>query len=414
MKLLATGAAGFIGANFVHYTMRNHPEYEVVVLDALTYAGNRESLKPVENDIEFVHGDICDRALVDKLVSECDTVVHFAAESHVDNSLHDPEPFIQTNLIGTYTILEAIRRHGARLHHISTDEVFGDLDLDGDDQFTEETPYDPSSPYSATKAGSDLLVRAWARSFGIHATLSNCANNYGPYQHVEKFIPRQITNVFGGARPKLYGAGENVREWTHVDDHNEAVHLILSKGVAGETYLIGSGDERSNKDILEQILDVMGEPADAYDHVPDRPGHDLRYSNDSTKIRTQLGWTPRYGDFRAGLEATVEWYRGNDWWWRPQKEATEARYAQLGPLAGVGAPSPVVTGSARGEEEPRVACFASSPSPRSPSRCSLPPPTRTSSPPPPSPRRSPPPTARCSTARGTAPSTASPSSAPAH
>ena len=256
--------------------------------------------------------------------------MHFAAESHVDNSLHDPEPFIQTNLIGTYTILEAIRKHGARLHHISTDEVFGDLDLDGDDQFTEETPYDPSSPYSATKAGSDLLVRAWARSFGIHATLSNCANNYGPYQHVEKFIPRQITNVFTGARPKLYGAGENVREWTHVDDHNEAVHLILSKGAPGETYLIGSGDERSNKDILELILELMGEPADAYDHVPDRPGHDLRYSNDSTKIRTQLGWTPRYGDFRAGLEATVEWYRGNDWWWGPQKDATEARYAQLG------------------------------------------------------------------------------------
>jgi dTDP-glucose 4,6-dehydratase len=330
MKLLATGAAGFIGANFVHYTMRNHPEYEVVVLDALTYAGNRESLKPVENDIEFIQGDICDRALVDKLVSECDTVVHFAAESHVDNSLHDPEPFIQTNLIGTYTILEAIRRHGARLHHISTDEVFGDLDLDGDDQFTEETPYDPSSPYSATKAGSDLLVRAWARSFGIHATLSNCANNYGPYQHVEKFIPRQITNVFTDARPKLYGVGENVREWTHVDDHNEAVHLILSKGVAGETYLIGSGDERNNKEILELILELMGEPADAYDHVPDRPGHDLRYSNDSTKIRTQLGWTPRYGDFRAGLEATIEWYRGNDWWWKPQKDATEARYAQLG------------------------------------------------------------------------------------
>ena len=218
-----------------------------------------------------------------------------------------------------------MRRHGARLHHISTDEVFGDLDLDGDDQFTEQTPYDPSSPYSATKAGSDLLVRAWARSFGIHATLSNCANNYGPYQHVEKFIPRQITNVIGGERPKLYGLGYNVREWTHVDDHNEAVHLILSAGAAGETYLIGSGDERSNADIMRLILELMDEPADAFDHVTDRPGHDLRYSNDSTKIRTQLGWTPRYGDFRAGLEATIEWYRGNDWWWTPQKQATEAR-----------------------------------------------------------------------------------------
>ena len=330
VKLLVTGAAGFIGANFVHYTLRNHPEYELSVLDALTYAGNRESLKPVEDQIEFVHGDICDAPLVDRLVSECDMVVHFAAESHVDNSLHDPEPFIRTNVIGTYTILEAVRRHGKRLHHISTDEVFGDLDLEGDDQFTESTPYDPSSPYSATKASSDLLVRAWARSFGVHATLSNCANNYGPYQHVEKFIPRQITNVIGGERPKLYGAGANVREWTHVDDHNEAVHLILSGGAPGETYLIGSGDERSNADILSLILELMGEPADAFDHVPDRPGHDLRYSNDSTKIRTQLGWTPRYGDFRAGLEATIEWYRGNDWWWKPQKHATEARYSQLG------------------------------------------------------------------------------------
>ena len=241
------------------------------------------------------------RELVDRLVSESDVVVHFAAESHVDNSLHDPEPFIRTNVVGTYTILEAVRRHGARLHHISTDEVFGDLDLDGDDQFTEQTPYDPSSPYSATKAGSDLLVRAWARSFGVHATLSNCANNYGPYQHVEKFIPRQITNVIGGERPKLYGLGANVREWTHVDDHNEAVHLILSTGAAGETYLIGSGDERSNADIMRLILELMDEPPDAFDHVTDRPGHDLRYSNDSTKIRTQLGWTPRYGDFRAGL-----------------------------------------------------------------------------------------------------------------
>jgi dTDP-glucose 4,6-dehydratase len=330
VKLLVTGGAGFIGANFAHYTLRNHADYDVVVLDALTYAGNRESLKPVQDEIEFVHGDICDAPLVDRLVGACDMVVHFAAESHVDNSLHDPAPFIQTNVVGTYPILEAVRKHGKRLHHISTDEVFGDLDLEGDDQFTESTPYDPSSPYSATKASSDLLVRAWARSFGIHATLSNCANNYGPYQHVEKFIPRQITNVFTDARPKLYGQGENVREWTHVDDHNEAVHLILSKGAPGETYLIGSGDERNNKEILELILELLDEPADAYDHVPDRPGHDLRYSNDSTKIRTQLGWTPRYGDFRAGLQATIDWYQANDWWWKPQKAATEARYTQLG------------------------------------------------------------------------------------
>jgi dTDP-glucose 4,6-dehydratase len=330
MRVLVTGGAGFIGANFIHHAAKNHPDYEVCVLDALTYAGNRDNLAPVADQIRFVHGDICDAALVDRLVAETDVVVHFAAESHVDNSLHDPEPFIRTNILGTYTILEAVRRHDKRLHHISTDEVFGELSLDTVDKFTEETRYDPSSPYSAAKASSDMLVRAWARSFGVAATLSNCANNYGPYQHVEKFVPRQITNVLVGERPKLYGAGKNVREWTHVDDHNEAVHLILAKGRVGESYLIGSGDERSNAQILALVLELMDEAADAYDQVPDRPGHDLRYSNDSTKIRTQLGWEPRYGDFRAGLAATIDWYRHNDWWWKPRKDATEAKYAVLG------------------------------------------------------------------------------------
>jgi len=328
--MLVTGGAGFIGANFVHHAVKNYPAYEVCVLDALTYAGSRDSLAPVAEGVRFVHGDICDAELVDRLVAEADVVVHFAAESHVDNSLHDPEPFIRTNIIGTYTILEAVRHHDRRLHHISTDEVFGDLALDAVDRFTEQTPYDPSSPYSAAKASSDMLVRAWVRSFGVVATLSNCANNYGPYQHVEKFVPRQITNVLVGERPKLYGAGENVREWTHVDDHNEAVHLILAKGRAGETYLIGSGDERNNKEILELVLELMGQPTNAFDHVSDRPGHDLRYSNDSTKIRTELGWEPRYGDFRAGLAATIDWYRHNEWWWKPQKDATEAKYKLLG------------------------------------------------------------------------------------
>lgn len=330
MRMLVTGGAGFIGANFVHHTVRHHSAVEVCVLDALTYAGNRDNLAPVADAVRFVPGDICDGELVDRLVAETDVVVHFAAESHVDNSLHDPEPFLRTNVIGTYTILEAVRRHDRRLHHISTDEVFGDLALDAVDRFTEQTPYDPSSPYSATKASSDMLVRAWVRSYGVAATLSNCANNYGPYQHVEKFVPRQVTNVLGGGRPKLYGDGKNVREWTHVDDHNEAVHRILAAGRIGETYLIGSGDERSNRQIMELVLELMGQPADAYDHVPDRPGHDLRYSNDSTKIRTELGWQPRYGDFRAGLAATIDWYRDNEWWWRPQKAATEARYQQLG------------------------------------------------------------------------------------
>ncbi|MDQ3763684.1 MAG: dTDP-glucose 4,6-dehydratase [Actinomycetota bacterium] len=328
--MLVTGGAGFIGANFVHLTVRDHPSYEVCVLDALTYAGNRDSLAPIAEAVRFVHGDICDAALVDRLVAETDVVVHFAAESHVDNSLHNPEPFIRTNILGTYTILEAVRRHDKRLHHISTDEVFGDLALDAVDKFTEETRYDPSSPYSAAKASSDMLARAWARSFGVAVTLSNCANNYGPYQHVEKFVPRQITNVLVGERPKLYGAGKNVREWTHVEDQNAAVHLILAKGQIGQTYLIGSGDERSNAQILALVLELMDQPANAYDHVPDRPGHDLRYANDSTKIRTELGWKPRYGDFRAGLAATIDWYRHNDWWWKPQKDATEARYQLLG------------------------------------------------------------------------------------
>lgn len=329
MRMLVTGGAGFIGANFVHYTVRNHPDYEVTVLDALTYAGNQASLDPVAAGVRFVQGNILDAPLVNRLVADSDVVVHFAAESHVDNSLTGPAAFIQTNIVGTYTILEAVREHGVRLHHISTDEVFGDLALEGTDKFTEQTAYDPSSPYSASKAASDLLVRAWVRSYGITATLSNCANNYGPYQHVEKLIPRQVTNVLTGQRLKLYGEGLNVREWTHVDDHNAAVHLILDRGRSGETYLIGSGDERSNRQIIEAILAAMDQPADAFDFVPDRPGHDLRYSNDSAKIRTELGWVPVYGDFREGLAATIDWYRANEWWWKPQKAATEARYAAL-------------------------------------------------------------------------------------
>jgi dTDP-glucose 4,6-dehydratase len=328
--MLITGGAGFIGSNFVHDTVRRLPDVAITVLDALTYAGSESNLTPVAEQISFVHGDICDAALVDKLVAETDVLVHFAAESHVDNSLNDPSPFIKSNIIGTFTLLEAVRKYDKRMHHISTDEVFGDLPLDSVDQFTEETAYDPSSPYSASKASSDMLVRAWARSYGVAVTLSNCANNYGPYQHVEKLIPRQITNILTGEKPKLYGAGQNVREWTHVDDHNDAVHRIIAAGRLGETYLIGSGDERSNKQIIEQILTLMGEPADAYLHVDDRPGHDLRYSNNSTKIRTELGWTPHYADFTAGLTATINWYKSNPTWWQPQKSAAEAKYKLLG------------------------------------------------------------------------------------
>jgi dTDP-glucose 4,6-dehydratase len=326
-RMLVTGGAGFIGANFVRRALAADPDRHITVVDALTYAGELRSLDGLERDVRFVHGDICDAALMDSLIRDMDVVVHFAAESHVDSSLDDPAPFLRTNVQGTFTILEALRRHGGRLHHVSTDEVFGDLPLATAEMFTETTRYDPSSPYSATKAASDLLVRAWVRSYGISATLSNCANNYGPYQNVEKFLPRQITNVLDGGRPKLYGAGCNVREWTHVDDHNDAVLAIVERGRIGETYLIGSGTTRTNKEMLETLLPLLGRPADGYDLVPDRPGHDLKYANDSSKIRAELGWRPRYDDLAAGLAAIIEWYRSNEKWWRPQKNEVEARYA---------------------------------------------------------------------------------------
>jgi len=329
-RLLVTGGAGFIGSNFVHHVVE-HTDHHVTVLDALTYAGNRASLAGLpEERVAFVKGDITDAPLVDELFADADAVVHYAAESHNDNSLDDPRPFLDTNILGTYTLLEAARKHGRRFHHISTDEVYGDLELDDPERFTEQTPYNPSSPYSSTKAGSDLLVRAWVRSFGVQATISNCSNNYGPYQHVEKFIPRQITNVLRGIRPKLYGKGENVRDWIHADDHSSAVLTILDKGVIGETYLIGADGEKNNKEVVELILELMGQPADAYDHVTDRAGHDLRYAIDSTKLRTQLGWTPAYADFEAGLAATIDWYRENESWWAGAKDGVEAFYASKG------------------------------------------------------------------------------------
>src|ERR1700748_3897332 len=250
MRLLVTGGAGFIGANFVHTTVRDYPDDTVTVLDAMTYAASRESLAPVENDIRLVQGDVTDAELVSQLVAESDAVVHFAAETHVDNSLADPASFLQTNVVGTFIILEAIRRHGVRLHHVSTDEVYGDLALDDPQRFTESTPYNPSSPYSSTKAASDMLVRGWVRSYGVRATISNCSNNYGPYQHVEKLIPRNITNVLMGIKPKLYGEGKNVRDWIHAEDHSAALLTILERGRIGETYLVGADGERSNLDVV--------------------------------------------------------------------------------------------------------------------------------------------------------------------
>lgn len=329
MRLVVTGGAGFIGSNFVHWVMRNQPNVHITVLDKLTYAGNTENLAGLPADrVELVVGDICDAALVDRLFADASTCVHFAAESHNDNSIADPAPFVRTNVAGTFTLLEASRKHRIRFHHISTDEVYGDLALDDPARFTEKTPYHPSSPYSSTKAASDMLVRAWARTYGVKATISNCSNNYGPRQHVEKFIPRQITNIICGIRPKLYGDGRNVRDWIHVDDHSSAVWEILAHGRIGETYLIGANGELDNITVLRAILGAMGKPADAFDWVKDRPGHDRRYAIDGSKLRCELGWAPKHTDFAEGLSATIEWYRNNESWWRSAKDAVEAKYAK--------------------------------------------------------------------------------------
>ena len=329
-SLLVTGGAGFIGSNFAHWALTN-TDSTVTVLDALTYAGNLSNLAGLpEERFKFVNGSVTDPGLVNELVEEHDVVVHFAAESHNDNSLEGPGVFVHTNILGTYHLLQAVRQFGKRLHHISTDEVYGDLELDDPAKFTPSTPYNPSSPYSASKAASDHLVRAWVRSFGVEATLSNCSNNYGPRQHIEKFIPRQITNIIDGVRPKLYGAGQNVRDWIHVDDHNSAVWRIIEDGKIGETYLIGADGEMNNKDVIELILELMGLEPDGYDHVNDRAGHDLRYAIDASKLRDELGWEPKYTDFSEGLDETITWYEDNEAWWRPMKEATEAKYAAKG------------------------------------------------------------------------------------
>lgn len=330
-NLLVTGGAGFIGSNFVHWVMANQPDVKVTVLDALTYAGNRENLAGLPEDrLTFVHGNICDAVLVHALFAKNDACVHFAAESHNDNSIADPSPFLKTNVEGTYTLLQAARDCDIRFHHISTDEVYGDLALDDPARFTETTPYKPSSPYSSTKAASDLLVRAWYRTYGVKATISNCSNNYGPRQHIEKFIPRQITNILCGRRPKLYGDGLNVRDWIHVDDHSSAVWTILTRGRIGETYLIGADGERNNREVLGVLLEAMGKAPDDFDWVKDRPGHDRRYAIDHTKMTTELGWKATHQDFSEGLKQTIDWYRKNEAWWRPAKDAVEAKYVKQG------------------------------------------------------------------------------------
>jgi dTDP-glucose 4,6-dehydratase len=308
MKSLVTGGAGFIGSNFVRRTLATRPEVSVIVLDALTYAGSMENLDGLEGKYEFFEGNILDSALVDSLVSKVDQVVHFAAESHNDNSLKSPKPFIDTNILGTYELIQACVKRDVKFHHVSTDEVFGDLPLEGNEKFTPETPYNPSSPYSSSKASSDLLVRAWVRSFGLKATISNCSNNFGPYQHEEKLIPRMISLIAAGKKPELYGNGANVRDWIHVDDHNDGVWAILDRGVIGRTYLLGADNQRSNLQVVKALLKILGKPEDFIEFIADRPGHDLRYAIDASATEAELGWKPQHGNFEEKLAETIEFY----------------------------------------------------------------------------------------------------------
>lgn len=329
-KIIVTGGCGFIGSNFVHWVIDN-TDCDVIVLDKLTYAGNKENIAGLSKDrVQLIVGDVCDTGLLDRIVPDVDAIVHYAAESHNDNSILDPSAFLCANIKGTYALLEACRKYGKRFHHVSTDEVYGDLALDDPNRFTEETPYHPSSPYSSTKAASDLLVRAWNRTYGVPITISNCSNNYGPYQHIEKFIPRQITNILCGIKPKLYGDGKNVRDWINVNDHSSAVWTILTKGRLGETYLIGADGEKSNIDVLRAILRAFDLPEDDFEWVKDRPGHDLRYAIDSSKLKNELGWRPEHTCFDEGLKQTIQWYKDNTAWWLPAKEETEAKYKVAG------------------------------------------------------------------------------------
>jgi dTDP-glucose 4,6-dehydratase len=311
MKLLVTGGAGFIGSNFVRRTLATRSDVQITVLDALTYAGRLSNLAGLEGKYEFIQGDICNAAAVDSLVSKTDVVVHFAAESHNDNSLKSPRPFIDTNVIGTFELIQACVKHDVKFHHVSTDEVFGDLALEGTDKFTRDTPYNPSSPYSASKASSDHLIRAWTRSFGLKATISNCSNNFGPYQHEEKLIPRMIGLIASGAKPELYGNGANVRDWIHVDDHNDGVWAVIEKGVVGQTYLLGADNQRSNLEVVRALLGIMGKPDDFIAFIGDRPGHDLRYAIDASDTESELGWKPKHGNFEEKLAETVGFYTSN-------------------------------------------------------------------------------------------------------
>ncbi len=329
MKLLVTGGAGFIGANFIRYWLEEHDEDEIINFDKLTYAGNLENLKEVQDNpsYSFVKGDICDRKQVDDVMKNVDTVVHFAAESHVDRSIQDAAPFIKTNIEGTYVLLEsALKNKIKRFHHVSTDEVFGALDLGTDTKFSDKTPYDPHSPYSASKAASDHLVRAYHTTYGLPITISNCSNNFGPFQFPEKLIALAITNILEGKKIPIYGDGKYVRDWLYVEDHCRAIDLILHRGKSGETYLVGGQTEDiSNLEVIKKILEIMKKDEEMIEYVKDRPGHDRRYAINWGKIRETLGWEPQY-DFDHALELTVNWYKENPDWWKNVRSGQYQEY----------------------------------------------------------------------------------------
>lgn len=329
--LLVTGGAGFIGSNFVHYWLKSHPSDKIINLDLLTYAGNLENLKKIEDNPNhsFVKGDITNKELVNKIMRDVDIVVHFAAESHVDRSIIYPDVFLQTNIIGTHVLLEAALKHKIELfHHISTDEVFGSLELNSNSKFSEKTPYDPRSPYSASKAASDHLVRAYGETYGLEYTLTNCSNNYGEYQFPEKLIPLAITNLMEGKPIPVYGDGLYVRDWLYVQDHCQAIDLVINGGKRGETYLVGGlTTDIPNIEIARIILKLMDQPPDMMEHVEDRPGHDRRYAVDWTKIQSELGWKPSV-DLEKGLSKTVDWYRSNQEWWQTLKQKNRDYFQQ--------------------------------------------------------------------------------------